>query len=61
MKGNFGSGEHSQGSSCEYVPTTNTLKIKGALIIGWVCTVVPKFPTVSMDHQNESVLGGGES
>ena len=44
MKGNFSSHEHSQHSKSEYDPGTNTLTVKGAQIIGWICTVIPKFP-----------------
>ena len=47
VKGNFSSHEHSHHSKSKYDPDTNTITVKGAQIIGWICTMIPKFPAVS--------------
>lgn len=50
LKGNHGFNEHSHSTKSEYDAETNTLTVKGAHIIGWICFVLPKFPAVSMDQ-----------
>ena len=55
--GNFNSDQHACPTRCEYKSDTNTLRVNGAQIIGWVCSVLPKFPAISMDHQNQAESG----
>jgi len=51
VKGKINSHVHSHHTSSEYDPENNTVRIKGALIIGWISTVVPRFPAVSKVRQ----------
>lgn len=49
--GNFSHSSGSKNSKSKYDESKKSLKIEGAQIIGWVCTVVPHFPTI--DAKND--------